>query len=62
MSLMRSVIRSGQFMDVNKGHMMKKPFGIPIIWRELRDYLSGYYFCIVKTSGYNKENKYNLVT
>lgn len=40
-----------------KGTRGKLPFGIPMIWREPKDHLSDCYFCIVKTSGYNKKNK-----
>lgn len=40
-----------------KGTRDKFPFGIPMIWREPRDHSSDCYFCIVKTSGYNKKNK-----
>uniref|UniRef100_A0A6P7GL81 Uncharacterized protein LOC114333513 n=1 Tax=Diabrotica virgifera virgifera TaxID=50390 RepID=A0A6P7GL81_DIAVI len=40
-----------------KGERAKLPFGIPMIWREPKDHSSDCYFCIVKTSGYNKKNK-----
>ena len=40
-----------------KGTRDKLPFGIPMVWREPRDHSSDCYFCIVKTSGYNKRNK-----
>ncbi|XP_070613747.1 uncharacterized protein [Erythrolamprus reginae] len=40
-----------------KGTRDKLPFGIPMIWQEPRDHSSDCYFCIVKTSGYNKKNK-----
>lgn len=40
-----------------KGTRAKLPFGIPMIWREPKDHSSDCYFCIVKTSGYNKKNK-----
>ena len=40
-----------------KGKREKMPFGIPMIWREPNDHLTDYYFCIVKTTGYNSKNK-----
>lgn len=40
-----------------KGTRDKLSFGIPMIWREPKDHSSDCYFCIVKTSGYNKKNK-----
>ena len=43
-----------------KGTRDKMLFGIPIVWRESRDHSEDCYFCTVKTSGYNKNNKYNI--
>ncbi|XP_039967827.1 sodium- and chloride-dependent GABA transporter 1-like [Bactrocera tryoni] len=40
-----------------KGTRDKMPFGILMSWREPRDHSSDCYFCMVKTSGYNKKNK-----
>uniref|UniRef100_A0A6P7FIP8 Uncharacterized protein LOC114329810 n=1 Tax=Diabrotica virgifera virgifera TaxID=50390 RepID=A0A6P7FIP8_DIAVI len=39
------------------GKRAKLPFSILMIWREPKDHSSDCYFCIVKTSGYNKKNK-----
>ena len=43
-----------------KGTRDKLPFGIPMVWREPRDHSSDCYFCIVKTSGHNKTNKFKI--
>lgn len=43
-----------------KGTRKKLPFGIPMVWREPKDHLSDCYFCIVKTSGFNKKNKHKI--
>lgn len=40
-----------------KGTRDKLAFGIPMIWREPRSHCTDCYFCLVKTSGYNKKNK-----
>ena len=36
----------------------KLAFGIPVIWPIPRDHYTDCYFCLEKTSGYNKKNKY----
>ena len=32
-------------------------FGIPLVWREQKDHCTDCYFCLVKTSEFNKKNK-----
>ena len=40
-----------------KGTREKLAFGIPMVWREQKDHSTDCYFCLVKTSGFNKKNK-----
>lgn len=40
-----------------KGTREKLSFGIPMVWREQKDHSTDCYFCLVKTSGFNKKNK-----
>ena len=40
-----------------KGTRDKLAFVIPILWREQKHYCTDCYFCLVKTSGFNKKKK-----
>lgn len=44
----------------SKGTRKNLAFGIPIIWREPKNHVDDCYFCLVKTSGYNKKNNHKI--
>ena len=33
------------------------PFGVPMVWRELKDHLNDCYFCMVNLKGIGKKNR-----
>ena len=40
-----------------KGTRENLAFGIPMVWQEQKYHSTDCYFCLVKTSGFNKKNK-----
>ena len=36
------------------------PFGVPMVWREQQNHYNDCYFCMTKTRGFNKKNKYKI--
>ncbi|XP_069623312.1 uncharacterized protein [Ranitomeya imitator] len=40
-----------------KGTREKLAFGIPMVWREQKSHSTDCYFCLVKTTGFNRKNK-----
>ena len=43
-----------------KGTLDKLPFGVPMVWRKLKDHCTVCYFYLLKISGYNKKNKWKM--
>ena len=41
----------------SKGKKTSLKFGIPMVWREPRNYVSGCYFCAINVTGINRENR-----
>ena len=37
------------------------PFGVPMIWREQRDHVSDYYFCMTKITGFSRKSKSKII-
>jgi len=37
------------------------PFAIPVIWRELKNHVDGWYFCCVCFTGFSAKNKHKIV-
>jgi len=39
-----------------KGKRKGLPFGVPMVWRKLKEHLTDCYFCLVNTRGIGKKN------
>ena len=46
--------------DWAKGKWKGLPFGVPMMWREPKEHLTDYYFCLVNTKGIGKKNRLNI--
>ena len=43
-----------------QGKNDKLKFGVPMVWREPKNYVYDCYFCLVNVKGFNKKNKQHL--
>ena len=46
--------------DWTKGKQKGLPFGVPMVWRESRDHVTDFYFCMVNTKSVGKKNRHKI--
>ena len=46
--------------DWTKERRKGLPFGVPMVWRELKDHLNDCFVCMVNTKGIGKKNRQNI--
>ena len=48
------------FRDWRNKKRKSMPFGVPMVWREGKDHVTDYYFCITNLKGINRKSKHHV--